>query len=272
MKTLAFHVNATKPGAEEVRARLAACAVSVGFTVVAAEDAPEAVVVLGGDGTMLGAVHAFPDIPLLGLNLGSLGFLAGVEAPGFEEAIRALARGEYVLSRRSLLEVRVTDADGRASAPARALNEVVVSRGVSGHAASLDLAVDGCVASHFTADGLVIATPTGSTAYSLSAGGPLIMPDSESFVLTPICPHALASRPLVVRDTARFTVRARIRDGQPLAVFADGADVGSLVAGGAVEVCRAARDAQLIVLKGYNPYHVLARKLGWSGSARGDGL
>lgn len=234
----------------------------LGFAVSADPRGAEAVVVLGGDGTMLSAVHACPGVPLLGLNLGSLGFLAGVEEPAFKDALKALAKGEYSLSRRTMLE---WSSAGKGSG--RALNEIVVSRGVSGHAASVDLAVDGRPATRFSADGLVVATPTGSTAYSLAAGGPILMPDSQAFVVTPICPHALSSRPVVVRDSSRFSLTAHIRDGRELAVFADGKPAASLGAGETIEIAKSKRRATLIELAGCNPYKVLARKLGWSGSA-----
>jgi len=254
---LGFHVNLDKPGATDVRGRLAALAATLGLEV--ADDAPDVVVVLGGDGTMLSAVHRFPGVPLLGLNLGSLGYLAGVEEPRFEDAIRALRAGAYTISRRTALAVR-----GRV-----ALNDVVVSRGVSGHAAVIELAVDGRdPATTFNADGLVVATPTGSTAYSLSAGGPILLPDSQALVVTPICPHALASRPLVVRDTARLSLRVRARPGaESLEVFADGASLGPLAAGEDLAVAKAATCVPLVELAGYDPYEVLSRKLGWSGSS-----
>ena len=266
MKTIAFHVNEGKAGAGDVRRALARHARRLGLVVSDDPRGADAVVVLGGDGTMLGAVHAFPGVPLLGLNLGSLGFLAGVEEPAFKDALKALAKGEYSLSRRTMLS---WSAPGRRAGAARnALNEIVVSRGVSGHAASIDFAVDGRPATRFSADGLVVATPTGSTAYSLAAGGPILMPDSQAFVVTPICPHALSSRPVVVRDSSRFSLTARIREGSPLAVFADGEQVASLGAGEALEIVKSSTRVTLIELAGCNPYKVLARKLGWSGSAR----
>ena len=258
MRQIVFHVNRDKPGADTVRQRLAALAASLGLSECGPGEKPEAVVVLGGDGTMLSAVHRFPGVPLLGLNLGSLGYLAGVESPHFDNAMLALASGDYEVSRRTTL--RVGDAV--------ALNDVVVSRGVSGHAIQLELSVNGRMATRFSADGLVVATPTGSTAYSLAAGGPILLPDSESFAVTPICPHALASRPLVIPDTARLTVRARLRArGEKVAVFADGARVQQLGADDAVEIVRADVSVPLIQLRGYDPYEVLSRKLGWNGSA-----
>lgn len=258
MQKLSFYVNHGKPGAVAVRDRLAALSSSLGMEVV--DSSPEVVVVLGGDGTMLSAVHRFPGVPLLGLNLGSLGYLSGVEEPRFEEAIRALRADSFSVSSRTALAVR-----GRV-----ALNDVVVSRGVSGHAAVIELSADGRVVSDFFADGLVIATPTGSTAYSLSAGGPILLPDSQSLVITPICPHALTSRPLVVRDSSRLSVRVKARPGaSSLEIFADGASLGQLDAAGALEVAKSGVGVPLVELPGYDPCEVLNRKLGWSGSSIG---
>ena len=265
---VAFHVNRDKPGADAVRARLAAFARSVGLEVVegfkglkGVKDFKDtrgleglAVLVLGGDGTMLSAVHRFPGVPLLGLNLGSLGYLAAVEEPRFEDAVRALARGEFVISRRTVLETRSR----------QALNDVVVSHEVAGHALALELLVDGTRATGFSADGLIVSTPTGSTAYSLSAGGPVLLPDTRSFVVTPVCPHALSSRPLVVRDTVRLTVRT----ASSAVVYVDGARAFRLAAGKEVEIAKADVTVPLVELPGYDPCEVLSRKLGWSGSAK----
>ena len=257
IRKVIFHVNRDKPNADAVCARLAEFAVSVGLEVMSdggfngsngVKDGL-AVIVLGGDGTMLSAVHRFPGIPLLGLNLGSLGYLAAVESPYFEDALIALAKGEFVLSRRSVLETRGN----------HALNEVVVTRDVSGHALALEFMVDGAGATRFSADGLIISTPTGSTAYSLAAGGPVLLPDTQSFVVTPVCPHALLSRPLVVSDTARLTVRT----ATPATVYVDGAKVFGIEAGEPVDVVKADVAVPLVELSGYDPCEVLSRKLGW---------
>jgi len=257
---VAFHVNRDKPGADAVRARLTAFARTVGLEVIKGLKGINganhglAVIVLGGDGTMLSAVHRYPGVPLLGLNLGSLGYLAAVEEPRFEDAVRALSRGEFVISRRTVLETR-----GR-----RALNDVVVSHDAAGHALALELLVDGTRATGISADGLIVSTPTGSTAYSLSAGGPVLLPDTRSFVVTPVCPHALSSRPLVVRDTVRLTVRT----ASSAIVYVDGAKAFRLPAGKEVEIAKADVTVPLVELPGYDPCEVLSRKLGWSGSAK----
>ena len=259
MKTVAFSVNDSKPAAPAVRDRLVSLARKCGLKVVdAAIAAPDAVVVLGGDGTMLSAVHQYPGIPLLGLNLGSLGYLASVEEVHFDDAIRALAAGRYSVSRRTALMVRGVNA----------LNDVVVSRGVTGHAIRLHFSVDGEPVTRFVADGLVIATPTGSTAYSLAAGGPVLMPATQSFVVTPVCPHALSSRPLVLRDSVRMTVASEAREeGDEPAVFADGRQVCTLTCGETLEIAKSPATVPLVELEAVNPYEVLTRKLGWSGSS-----
>lgn len=260
MQRIAFHVNSDKPEADEARAHLARFARAIGLEVLDDARASEcdAVIVLGGDGTMLSAVHRFPGIPLLGLNLGSLGYLAGVEAPHFEDALRALRDDAFSISRRTALSVL-----GRA-----ALNDVVFSRGTSGHAAVIALSVDGRTATRFFADGLVVATPTGSTAYSLAAGGPILLPDSRSVVVTPVCPHALSSRPVVVRDDSRLAVRLVARPGaETLDIFADGEAVAQVQEGKEVVVEKASVTVPLVELPGADPFEVLSRKLGWAGSS-----
>lgn len=228
------------------------------------DGAADVVIALGGDGTLLHAVHEFPGLPILGFNLGGLGYLASVGRRDFGRALELLAAGRYKISRRTMLEVRA----GRGES-ALALNDVVIARESSGHAIRLDLEADGRPVTRYLADGLIVATPTGSTAYSLAAGGPVLMPDSSSFVVTPSNPHALGSRPLVVRDDVRFTVTARERspgNEATIAVTADGEHVLDMSAGGSVEIRKARRAVKLVELEGYDPYDVLARKLGWSGS------
>jgi NAD+ kinase len=259
MKKLAFYANATKPSALEARSRLTAHAQKCGMEIVDADcSRPDAVIVLGGDGTMLSAVHRYPGVPLLGLNLGSLGYLAYVEEANFEDALGALAEGRYRISLRTALKV----------CGVNALNDVVVSRGVSGHAIRLDFSVDGEHATRFVADGLVVATPTGSTAYSLAAGGPVLMPATQSLVVTPVCPHALSSRPLVLKDTVKMSISADVRgDGEGAGVFADGRQVCVLAAGETLEIEKSDSAVPLVELDDINPYEVLTRKLGWSGSS-----
>ena len=253
-----FYVNREKPLDEETRRRLDEDVAALELRVV--EEDADVVIVLGGDGTFLRAVHEFPDTPLLGLNFGGLGYLASVGEQDFTFALMKLASGRYRISERRMIEV-----NGKFAA----LNDIVITREMSGHSTRLDLEADGRRVTSYMADGLIFATPTGSTAYSLAAGGPVLMPDSGDFVVTPMNPHALGVRPLVVRDSVCFTVTACSRtagNAMKVGVYADGENVLTLDEGMSVEIARSVKTAKLVELEGYDPYDVLARKLGWSGS------
>lgn len=265
MAKICFFINAQKPRTKDLEGELAVEAERLGLRVVGRDEA-ETVVVLGGDGTILRAVHEFPGRPVLGFNCGGLGYLASVDEKDFVWALEMLAKGRYGISERTMLEVRK---DGASFV---ALNDIVVDREMSGHAAVLDLTVDGKAPTRYMTDGLIVATPTGSTAYSLAAGGPVLMPDSMSFVVTPMIPHALAVRPLVVKDTAKISICSRPRANgraERLAVYADGERVLALEGDEAIEVAKAGRSARLVELEGYDPYAVLARKLGWPATGGG---
>jgi len=260
-----FYVNEKKARARQAALELTALARSKGLEVVQSGPA-DAMVALGGDGTILRAVRSVPNTPVLGFNLGSLGYLATVGESGFDAALSRLAEGRYRISGRSMLEARKAGDTGRALA----LNEIVVMREMTGHAAVLDLAADGSHATRYTADGLVVATPTGSTAYSLAAGGPVLMPDSRSIAVTPMNPHALGARPLVVGEDVRLSVTSRRRaegEAEKIGVYADGESVFLLGSDETIEIAKAAEAARFVELEGYNPYEALGRKLGWRGSA-----
>ena len=254
-----FHINTVKPEATEKFKVLAEKACTFGFQVVDKGEA-DIVIVIGGDGTILRAVHEEVGVPILGINSGGLGYLSSIGWNEVDKALEMLKEGKYTISERKLLEV---------NGSSRALNDIVITREMTGRSALLDLVADGRLVTTYMADGLIFATPTGSTAYSLSAGGPVLMPDSSSFVVTPLNPHALAVRPLVIKDSAEFKVTVRSRTaGNALCVgvYADGEHVLTLGEGESIEICRSERKAHLVELAGYDPYDVLARKLGWSGS------
>lgn len=257
---VAFHVNDAKPRAKAARRELGAAARALGLRV-ASRGAADVVVALGGDGTILHAVHAFPGVPVLGFNLGGLGYLASVVEKDFGKALRMLSEGRFKVSERSMLEVR----KGRRRA--LALNDVVIVREMTGHAAILEVEADGRRAARYMADGVVVATPTGSTAYSLAAGGPVLMPDTRCLSVTPMNPHALAVRPVVVSDGVllRVTSRRRVngRVAEKLGVYADGEAVFMLGGDESAEISKAAELAKLVELAGFDPYEVMGRKLGW---------
>lgn len=261
---LRFYPNSEKPAARECAAALSVKAASLGLDVVGEGAPADAVIALGGDGTILQAVRTFPGVAVLGFNLGGLGYLAAVGRDSFDDALSCLANGRYCVSERCMLSV-----SGKDGASAIALNDIVLSREMSGRSVRIDLSADGKFVTGYLADGLIFATPTGSTAYSLSAGGPVLLPDSGSFVVTPLNPHALGVRPLVIRDDVTFTAvtRSRMQGGDiTVGVYADGVLAMRLSEGESVTVRRAEKTARFIELEGYDPYDVLARKLGWSGS------
>ena len=264
MKKIFFYANSAKPAALRAREALSEIALGAGLEPCEASCA-EAVIALGGDGTILRAVRDVPGVPVIGFNHGGLGYLSSVEEKDFVSALERLAAGRYTVAARSLLEIFSPDDGCRAVA----LNDIVIMREMSGHAAVLDLEIDSRLAARYMADGLVIATPTGSTAYSLSAGGPVVMPGSPSFVVTPMNPHALGIRPMVVSDSVVFKVTSRERaDGRAdkLGVYADGESVFMLEGGSSLQIAKSARSVGMIELEGHDPYDVLARKLGWSGT------
>ena len=263
-----FHVNPTKPESAAAYEALVPELAALGMEECASGDEADAIVALGGDGTILRAARRHLGRPVAGFNLGGLGYLASVERSDFRRALAMLAGGRFSISRRTMLEARKTGEGVRA---ALALNDIVLMRELSGRAAVLDLAVDGKAAARYFADGLVFATPTGSTAYSLSAGGPVVMPDSPSFVVTPMNPHALGIRPMVVGDTVSISVASRPRGGGRdgrIGVYADGESALMLDDGETLEIRKAAECAAIVEFDGHDPYGVMSRKLGWSAGAR----
>ena len=288
MRSIGLLVNLDKPHAPEALRRISALADTLGVELLAEPAAvalagggaawracrveeiaeqSDAIAVFGGDGTLLRAVHQTQgaDVPLMGFNIGSLGYLTGVDSSRFEEAFRALAAGTFQISERPLLSCAVRRA-GIADAeavPRDALNEIVLARG-SGRIVKISMALDGVPVTTYACDGLIVSTPTGSTAYSLSAGGPLVMPGAAATVVTVICPHTLGSRPLVVADTARIALRVDAAE-VPLPLTIDGEDTAELAQGDEVEIIRSPRCARIAFLPDHNDYLALSRKLGWGG-------
>lgn len=227
----------------------------------------DVIIVFGGDGTVLRALDSYVDcgIPMLGVNLGRMGFLLETEPDELEQALNCLLRGEYSVEQRMMLYVQGTC--GGKAFKAYATNEVSISRGLSQRMIAMDALVGNMLVDHYIADGLVLASPTGSTAYSLSAGGPIVSPDVQCFVLTPICPHSLQSRPIVI--SAGEIVRLRInmkemREGIQLSV--DGHVACEMGNHDEVEICRSAHHAMLIRFgRERNYYSILKDKLAqWS--------
>jgi NAD+ kinase len=231
---------------------------------------------LGGDGTLLRAARTVigHGIPLLGVNLGDLGFLTSAGEDELDASLDRLAQGEYFLDLRSTLKASVLDESGTELDVYLALNDFVVHKAeVAARVTRLDLYVEGGARREeigsFTGDGVILASPTGSTAYSLSAGGPIVHPHMECLVVTPICSHTLAVRPLVVPATRKVTVQAADPD-QDLVLTVDGQEVRRLGAGDAVRVEKGDQQVQLVRFPGQSFFSTLRRKLNWAVRS-GDG-
>lgn len=226
----------------------------------------EIAAVLGGDGTMLNAVSRLGNFekPVAGINIGTLGFLTSCKDDELDVFVAAIAEGRYTTSVRTLLEATVRR-QGKPAETFIALNEVTLARGDTGRLVSLCAKVNGELLNSYRADGLIVATPTGSTAYSLSAGGPLIAPGAGAFVITPICPHSLSQRSLILPDTCEIELSSEDRDGSPMLFTVDGRDSTRIEQGDLIEVKKAARSFHLLRLQGHSFYEALRQKLRWQG-------
>ena len=223
-------------------------------------------VVLGGDGTILRALHRVRGEapPIFGINVGSLGFLTGVHGEEWPKAVESIAAGDFRLSARTMLRVELVRGGATVEA-LTGLNDAVVSRGQHSQLIKVAVHIDDEELSVYHADGLIVATPTGSTAYSMSAGGPLLLPDSACFVITPICPHVLTNRSTVVSDHARLELRL-VGGGPGVTVNVDGQEIRDFGPGDVLRISRAAEKLRLATLPGRTFSGVLRDKLKWSGS------
>ncbi|MEI7911540.1 MAG: NAD(+)/NADH kinase [Verrucomicrobiota bacterium] len=222
--------------------------------------------VLGGDGTMLDALSRLGDFakPVAGINIGRLGFLTSCTDAESGAFAAAITEGRFTTSVRSLLQATIFRSGGvRASFVA--LNEVALARGETGRLVALRATVNGELLNHYRADGLIVATPTGSTAYSLSAGGPLIEPAAAVFVITPICPHSLSQRSLILADDAVVEISPEAADGGPMLFTADGRDTTHIETGDRIEVRKSPRSLRLLLLEDRSFYQALRQKLRWQG-------
>lgn len=237
------------------------------YTVRDLGRAADLLVVLGGDGTILSAVALLGDDikPIFGINIGSLGFLTCAASSAYAEAVACIAAGKIEFSERALLDVHLDPLGPDTRQVLRCLNDAVFSRGEISRLIRLAVRVNGEVLTEFNADGLIIATPTGSTAYSLSAGGPILAPESGALVITPICPHTLTNRSIIVDDSAVVEVEATERD-YPVFLTIDGQKPVHIEAGSVVAVRKASQSLPLAALPGVSFFGVVRQKLKWHGS------
>ena len=221
--------------------------------------------VFGGDGTMLSVARALRGsaTPVFGINVGGLGFLTSVQAPEVPKVLQQLWNGAYVVESRSLIESTVRNPNELQ--PQVALNDFVLSRGTASRLIELDVKIDGETLTRYRCDGLIVSSPTGSTAYSLAAGGAVVSPAAEVFAITPICPHTLSNRSVIVGLQSRIEVTVL---SQKLEVFltADGQEQTPLIFGNVVQIYRSRKSVRLVRLPGRSFFETLRKKLNWSGS------
>lgn len=230
------------------------------------------VIVVGGDGSMLGAARAMAshNIPVLGINRGSLGFLTDISPEQMEQQVGAVLAGDYEMEERFLLETEVLR-DGNPIGWGDALNDVVLHPGKSTRMIAFELFIDGQFVYSLKADGLIIATPTGSTAYALSAGGPIMHPKIDAMVIVPMYPHTLSSRPIVVgADSELKVVISQDMSIYPL-VSCDGQNHANCAPGDVVYIRRKQHRLQLLHPLEHNFYEVCRNKLGWEKSRLDQG-
>lgn len=226
----------------------------------------DALISLGGDGTLLRGARLIDGapVPILGVNLGRLGFLTTCGTEDMDEALRLLASGEYVAEARMALQATAVDGDGANRQSWRALNDFVVHKGGFARVVRVGISVNGESIGTYAADGVIVSTPTGSTAYSLSAGGPVVVPTVESILLTPISAHALGVRPMIVPPDAEVSIDTS-RSSEMLMVTVDGQVGTELVPGEMLVVKRADSPVHIVRLPGTSFFERLRAKLGWGG-------
>ncbi|WP_221031910.1 NAD(+)/NADH kinase [Actomonas aquatica] len=272
LRHLAFVINAQKEGAADIAHDLMAIATEAGATVKTTSDYPvaddfledcDSCCVIGGDGTLLGVTRAAArsNVPIIGVNRGSLGFLTTFSAEQAREYFADIIAGNYTISERALLDC--------SSAPGQhdlALNDVLIKDERHSRLVELSLFADDEFVTTYSCDGLIFSSPTGSTAYNLSAGGPLIHPTAETIVLTPICPHTLSNRSIIFRQDVQLRVIPRHSEAC-LLVAVDGQRNISICEGNPVHITVSDKKLRLINHSTYNHFAVVRQKLGWSGGA-----
>lgn len=221
----------------------------------------ELLIVLGGDGTLIRTMDLMAPtrVPVLGINTGHLGFLTELESNELSEALEPILAGEYEIEERLMLLARV-ERNGETLLELTALNDAVVSKGPKARLVNFEVSIGGTMVARYPADGVIVSTPTGSTAYSFSAGGPIVGPSVDVLLVTPICPHTMNSRAMVVAGGVEVTVMVVESPGE-VGLSADGDDMIPLRAGDVVRVTRAPFTARLVRREGYCFYNVLRRKL-----------
>ena len=272
IRKLAFAVNEDKPGALDLARTLVAVSKQAGVKVKLTSRFPlsrgflrgiDACCVIGGDGTLLGVAHeaAREHVPIIGVNRGSLGFLTTFSADEARAHFADLLGGAYKIAERSML-----DCSTGTSAQGLALNDVLVKNEVNSRLVRLEVVADGELVTDYYCDGLIFSTPTGSTAYNLSAGGPLVHPSAQVIAMTPICPHTLSNRTIIFREDVRLRVFNRSDDSK-LLVALDGQRNLQVGIGSPIEISISKLKLSLVQRTDYSHFSVVRTKLKWNGGA-----
>lgn len=226
----------------------------------------EAVLSIGGDGTFLTAAHLvkFTEIPVVGINLGKIGFLADIEAEQFEQAFTNIINGNFSTINRMILEVDLVR-NGKTIRTLHALNDIYINRISVPKLTSISINYDSQFITDYVADGIIVATPSGSTAYSLSAGGPIVPPGLNAFIITPICPHSLTERPIVLAAEKSVTLKINSKNPE-LLLSADGLDSELLKTGDEIKISYQGANTNLIQFSERSYFDTLRKKLNWGRS------
>ena len=255
--------------APRLEERLGAAMGREGFSLSELPNHCELMIVMGGDGTLLAvARHACRTrLPLLGVNLGGLGFLTELTVSEVAPTLERIRQGQLVVEERMMLEARVEDNLGLVTSRYVCLNDAVINKSAFSRAVQINMCVSDVYVGTFLADGLIVSTPTGSTAYSLSAGGPVMKPTIEALIATPICPHTLAVRPLIFSKDEELKIEV-LADESEVTLTLDGQE-GRRLAKGEKALFSRAKETTLLVCSGDRSfYEVLRTKLGWGGLAK----
>jgi len=221
--------------------------------------------VFGGDGTLLRTARAVREhpVPIVGINLGQFGYLTEVNLNEMIDAFEVILQGKYQTERRMMLDVSV-QAEGEPVQVRTVLNDVVINRGNLSRIVDLETSVDDCYLTTFKADGLIVSTPTGSTAYSLSAGGPIVFPQQDCIIINPICPHTLTNRPIILPGSARIKVTLWSKEAGATLTF-DGQVSVHLKSGDAMTITKSSYETILVCSPHRDYLEILRTKLGWGG-------
>ncbi|MBW6458453.1 MAG: NAD(+)/NADH kinase [FCB group bacterium] len=232
-----------------------------GISLLEILDVADFLIILGGDGTILRAARLMKDrqIPMLGIRFGRLGFLAELSGQTYEKELKQILDGQYSIDERMMLEARINDSDD----PLFALNDAALTRAQSSKLITMEVYINQIYMNTFRSDGMIIATPTGSTAYSLSCGGPIVTPDMNAFIISPICPHMLSNRPTVVSGDSEIVLRFKELSDKCM-MSMDGQEDIPLNAGHVITIRRAPQKVKLVRAVNSDFFSVVRNKLKWT--------